>query len=239
MNWVEVETHFLALGKSIVDAQRQIDNPPAGGEDVAEWLKCVMLRALPLNEYVKKRGGQAAIDNDHDDLCWLVRDGIYGSRVIREARRNADDPYQQLERAEGDPEVAQKSPAETARAIRSSTESAQVSATDDTEAASEVKDEKVILESLRPAERKAYFAYQMAVSKFGRTLKDREAYDHIRDVDFPDDAGDLGELADYDLPSFDTWSRHLRVARKAMGDQKYTRRAGRTTGGSVVRRDEI
>ena len=36
-----------------------------------------------------------------------------------------------------------------------------------------------------------------------------------------------GELSDYYLPSFDTWSRNLRLARNALQEQKNTSRRGR------------
>ena len=48
-----------------------------------------------------------------------------------------------------------------------------------------------------------------------------------------------GELTDYHLPGFSTWSRQLREARKVLGESKYTRRAGRPTGKSIVRREDI
>jgi hypothetical protein len=95
------------------------------------------------------------------------------------------------------------------------------------------------LSKLQPCARKAYFSYQLAESQVGRRLEDDEAYDWLKENGLPDDAGDLGELTDYELSSRDTWKRELRSARKALGEQKYSRRAGRSTGRSVVGADEI
>jgi hypothetical protein len=87
--------------------------------------------------------------------------------------------------------------------------------------------------------RQAYCAFNYAESKSGKRLEDREAYDLLHDEGIPDDKGNLGELSDYDLPSFDTWCRQLRVARQILGEQKYTRRAGRQLGKSIVKGDQI
>lgn len=96
------------------------------------------------------------------------------------------------------------------------------------------------LQLLQPAERKAYFAYLSAEAGADRQMEDREAFDWLRENGLPDDAGNLGELTDYKLPAaFATWSRQLRAARNALGEQKYTRRPGRPTGSSIVRPREI
>ena len=51
------------------------------------------------------------------------------------------------------------------------------------------------------------------------------------------------ELIDDELvdlaPAFDTWTRNLRSARKPLGEQKHTSRAGRASGGSVINQDKI
>jgi len=99
------------------------------------------------------------------------------------------------------------------------------------------RDEK--LAALQPAERKAYFAFLAAEAQVGGRLEDREAYDRLQEHGLPDNAGDLGALADYSLPAFDTWSRQLRAARNAVGEQKYTRRAGRPSGGSIIKSNKL
>ena len=96
-----------------------------------------------------------------------------------------------------------------------------------------------ILEQMQSAQRKAYFAFEFAESKTGRRLQDREAYDLLKDEGIPDASGDLGDLTDYVFPSFGTWSRHLRLARNALGEQKHKPRKGRPTGNSIVGNDEI
>ncbi len=98
---------------------------------------------------------------------------------------------------------------------------------------------EAVLSNLEAAVRKAYYAFQYAESKAGKRLEDQEAYKLLKDEGIPTDKGDLGELTDYKLPSFDTWSRQVRNARKPLREQKYTRRAGRPTGSSIVKGDEI
>ena len=96
-----------------------------------------------------------------------------------------------------------------------------------------------VLEGLQPADRKAYLAYQYAETMAEKRLQDREAYDWLKENGIDANKGDVGELADYKLPAFDTWAKQLRKARKPLGEQKYTRRAGRATGRSIVAGKEI
>jgi len=91
-----------------------------------------------------------------------------------------------------------------------------------------------ILAGLKPSDRKAYLAYQYAETMVGRRLQDREAYDWLEENGIDTSRGDVGELADYELPAFDTWAKQLRNARKPLGEQKYTRRGGRAAGKSIV-----
>jgi len=96
------------------------------------------------------------------------------------------------------------------------------------------------LDELTPSVRKAYWSFLCAEAECERRLEDREAYDWLRENGIDASKEDAGELEGYELPDeFDTWSRYLRGARKAIGEQKYTPRRGRPTGGSMVRRDQI
>jgi hypothetical protein len=95
----------------------------------------------------------------------------------------------------------------------------------------------VLLRRMEPAARLAYLAYCYAEAKVERRLEDREAFDWLKENGFDEDAG---ELVEYQLPrALDTWTRQLRSARNLLGEQKYTRRRGRSYGSSVVRQDEI
>lgn len=78
------------------------------------------------------------------------------------------------------------------------------------------------LEKCEPAERKAYYSFKLAEAKKERRLEDREAYDLLVDEDWTEHL--TGELADYKLPTFATWARQLRTARKATNERKYTPR---------------
>ena len=100
-------------------------------------------------------------------------------------------------------------------------------------------DRKAILANLQPADRKAYLANQYAETMAGKQLQDHEAYDWLKENGIDTDKGDVGELADYNWPSFDSWSKQLRNARNPLGEQKYTRRKGRAAGKSIVRADEV
>ena len=95
------------------------------------------------------------------------------------------------------------------------------------------------LRQLAQAVRKAYSALEYAESKKGQSLKDREAYDWLRENGIDQNEGDSGELTEYKLPPFDTWTRYVRTAREALGEQKYTPRAGRKRGRSIVGGREI
>ena len=114
----------------------------------------------------------------------------------------------------------------------SATEPAAVSEQDD-------KNSRInVLKAMQPPARKAYLAYQIAELKAGSRLEDRKAYDLLKEEGLGDNAGDLGELNDYPLPAFESWSRKLRDARRLLGEQKHSPRAGRASG-SVVSRDQI
>jgi hypothetical protein len=93
--------------------------------------------------------------------------------------------------------------------------------------------------SLRPAERKAYYSFRAAELKSEKQLEDREAYELLKEEGIPENAESGGELADYQLPPYASWTRYLRKARKALGEQKYTSRRERPHGKSVVERDQI
>jgi hypothetical protein len=93
---------------------------------------------------------------------------------------------------------------------------------------------EAVLRKLEPADRTAYFSFQYAETKAEKRLEDQEAYRLLKEEGIPTDKGDLGELTDYCLPSFDTWSRQLRNARKALGERKYTPRDGRDAGSHSV-----
>lgn len=93
------------------------------------------------------------------------------------------------------------------------------------------------LDKLKPAYRKAYLAFLCAEAKTERRLQDRDAWDWLNE-NGTDGAGS-GELDGYELPTFASWARYLRSARQAVGEQKYTPRSARPTGGSIVHADEL
>ena len=80
------------------------------------------------------------------------------------------------------------------------------------------------LDILQPAHRLAYLSFLYAQAKLnGRRLEDREAHDWLNENGIED----AGELSDYILPDYSTWTRYLRKARNAIGEQKYTPRTKR------------
>jgi hypothetical protein len=95
---------------------------------------------------------------------------------------------------------------------------------------------EAVLRQLEPADLKAYYAYAFAEMKLGATT-DQQAYQWLSDNGLPDekDSPELAKtLVGYTLPTFATWSKQLRNARRALGEQKHGRRAGRTPGGASV-----
>ena len=85
----------------------------------------------------------------------------------------------------------------------------------------------------------AYWSFKAIETQSGRKLEDHEAYDILIENGLSTDKGKLGELADYNPPAFETWARYLRDARKATGESKYAKRAGRSHGKSIATPDEI
>ena len=91
-------------------------------------------------------------------------------------------------------------------------------------------DKEEIFKTMPPSAKNAYFGFQWALTKKSvSNLTDRAAYDLLSEDGIPDDLG-----ADYRLPGFSTWSRHLRTARHLLNEQKNSRRAGRQAGKSIV-----
>lgn len=81
-----------------------------------------------------------------------------------------------------------------------------------------VNDEDIILP---PAQEKAYQSYWYAIKKCSEIAnkKDKDVYLWLKE----------NGPADYDLPSFNTWSRYVRDGRKLHGTHKNSPRAGRET----------
>jgi hypothetical protein len=98
------------------------------------------------------------------------------------------------------------------------------------------------LSQLSRSIKKAYSAFQYAALKMEKRLEDlndSDAHKFLKESGFADDNGDLMGLADYKLPELPTFTRYIRQARKALGEQKYNSRAGRPTGKSVARQHQV
>jgi len=99
---------------------------------------------------------------------------------------------------------------------------------------------KAAFDKLKPAEKKAYWALKYAEGEAGRSLEDREAHEWLKENGIDEEKAGLGELANYEVPkSLDTFRHYVGKARTALDENKYTRRAGRERGRSIVRGDEI
>ncbi len=94
-----------------------------------------------------------------------------------------------------------------------------------------------ISDVLMPCETKAYSLFQYAEDQTERRLQDREAYDWLNENGWPE--GLFAGASDYELPTFDTWAKHVRVARNAHGTSKRRRRAPSTTTRSVIRQQDL
>jgi hypothetical protein len=93
-----------------------------------------------------------------------------------------------------------------------------------------------LIQQMEPSVRLAYLAFCYAETRADQRLEDREAYSLLKEEGIPDNAE---ELAEYRLPSLETWARYLRQARTILDERKYTRRTGRRRGGSVVTGDQV
>lgn len=82
-----------------------------------------------------------------------------------------------------------------------------------------------------PCHRKAHGYYDLACKECARKLTDQEAYDWL--------AANRHKLEGDELPTFKTFSRYLRVFRRAYDMSKHTPRRGRMFGRSIARQDEI
>ena len=99
----------------------------------------------------------------------------------------------------------------------------------------EGREEKIRI--LWPSIRNAYLAFEFAVSKAGRILTDREAHDILKEEGVRRNGS--GELIDYDLPCYATFTSYCTKARIELGEQKHTKRRGRSHHNSIVRPGEI
>jgi hypothetical protein len=88
-------------------------------------------------------------------------------------------------------------------------------------------------EQLTPAAKNALESYRNAIRESPSLdgKKDKEIYDYIE--------SEVSEIYGKELPSFETWSRNLRLARNKLGWQKNKPRAGRPHGKSIVDADEL
>ncbi len=88
------------------------------------------------------------------------------------------------------------------------------------------------LGKLQLAFQKAWFSFVYAEAKQETRLEDRQAWDWLTENGIEND--DEGILKGYELPTFDTWSRQLRRARKAVGEQKYTPQKDKQPSRSII-----
>jgi len=108
-------------------------------------------------------------------------------------------------------------------------------------AGTEIAISQLPIGELEPADQKAYFAFAWAEKHLVRPT-DRQAYQWLKCNGIPyshDDPDHAAALHAYVLPSFETWSRQVRTARRIFGRQKNTPRAGRPHGRSVVPMDRL
>jgi hypothetical protein len=96
---------------------------------------------------------------------------------------------------------------------------------------------KRAFQALELAVKKAYLAFDYAESKAEGKLEDKEAYQLLKEEGIPQE--NSGLLANYELPDFGTWTRYLRKAREALGEQKYQRRGRARPTRSIVTGKQI
>lgn len=80
-------------------------------------------------------------------------------------------------------------------------------------------------EDLMPSEQKAYLSFKLAESVNGCRMQNKPAWEWLLNNDWSEYTGkDPGLLDGYTPPSFVTWSRQMREARRVMKEQKYVPR---------------
>lgn len=103
--------------------------------------------------------------------------------------------------------------------------------------------ENAAFASMGEAVKCAYWSFTFACQENNhKPMSDRDAYDWYEQwskTKAAREARGIPELDGYKLPRFDTWTRQLRDARKAVGEQKNTPRADRPTGKSVVSQHQV
>jgi hypothetical protein len=86
---------------------------------------------------------------------------------------------------------------------------------------------QLALQNLKPCEREAYDAYERGLARLrageGKVPTDKEVFEWLKEYSSPK----------YSRMNFSTWARHLRVARKALGEQRNRSPKGRV-GRSVM-----
>lgn len=87
----------------------------------------------------------------------------------------------------------------------------------------------------------AYLAFKYAEARLGRRLRDREAWEYLHEYGIDEEKGDAGELVDWKLPRFGTFTRYVSAARTYFGEQKHKPRKAKAppTGRSIVKAAEI
>lgn len=93
-----------------------------------------------------------------------------------------------------------------------------------------------LLSKYKPCEQKAYLSWKVAEGRNPPDLKDKAAYEWLREAD---DEHFSAELAGYRLPSMDSWIRYVREVRKGLGESKHRSRKDRPHGPSIVRQEDI
>ena len=90
--------------------------------------------------------------------------------------------------------------------------------------------------------RKAYSAFQYAAEKNGvkpQDLTAPDAHKWLSENGIDQEKGDVDILTDYKPPTPGTFQRYLSMALNGLDENKYTPRAGRPAGPSIVKGDEI
>lgn len=95
------------------------------------------------------------------------------------------------------------------------------------------KPREVTDDGLTKSQRLAYESYTYAITQKSALAEanDNDVYNWLKENGFSEDDS-------YELPSLETWKRHVRSGRKAYGTQKNTPRKVRT-GRSIVKDDQI
>ena len=170
-------------------------------------------------------------------VCTAIRGGHHSPTQELVAKLRG--VYKKYERLCDDSSLSEQLKLEYEKALAEFRRQSQSPSTPPADGTAQVESDGDKPSELTGATRLAYRSFVYAEKHNEKNLQDREAHDWLKEYGISAEKYESTELAEYQLPAFGTWSRYLREARNALDKSKYTKRAGRPHGKSIVHPDEL